>query len=137
MVIDSTGGANLGEICYGIGNEVLITYSAFAGYPYCNRRVFGKIIRYKEGDILPVSNLICYPAVSDGRFMMKVLGWEQGEVNIKVYDVIGREIKEFNEYINEGINEIPLNFSNLNNGKYFLYIRNNNDKMVKPFIVLR
>ncbi len=136
--LDTLGGCGEVLFCEGNENTAYMVYSAFAGNPYCNRRVWGKFVRYKEENKLPITQLIIYPIVNNGRFTLKFTGWESGNIDLCLYDIVGREIRGLgNKDIYEGMNEISMNIGNLPSGKYFLMMKDERGQMVKPFIILK
>ncbi len=63
---------------------------------------------------------------------------KSGLVTLKVYDVLGREVKTLvNQYQNVGSHEINFNAANLSSGVYFYQLRGGNFVSTKKMILLR
>ncbi len=136
--IDTVPGGKTGKFCEGPSGTIFLASTGFAGYPFCNERIYGKYIRYKEEGILPISELIIYPTVNNGRFTLKFTGWESGNIDLCLYDIVGRKVKEWNNVgINSGMNEISMEINNILSGKYFLYLSSEREKLSTPMCVVK
>jgi hypothetical protein len=61
-----------------------------------------------------------------------------GFVTIKVYDVLGREIKTLvNEFKNKGIYRVIFDGSNLSSGVYYYQFKTNNFVSTKKMLLLK
>lgn len=58
-------------------------------------------------------------------------------VNIKIYDISGREIFKLNEKRPSGLNKVNFNASNLPSGVYFLKIQTDNFSEIKRLMLLK
>ena len=56
------------------------------------------------------------------------------QVNINVYDMLGRKVIEKSLQQEEGSQKISLNASNLQNGTYILQINTENQQIIRKFI---
>lgn len=57
-----------------------------------------------------------------------------GEVEINVYDMLGRKVIHQSLFQEEGQQKVPLNVSNLQNGTFILQINSENQQIIRKFI---
>jgi 1,4-alpha-glucan branching enzyme len=63
---------------------------------------------------------------------------EAGNVTLKIYDILGREVKTLvNEYQRSGTYEVAFSATNLSSGIYFYQIRTNNFVSTKKMILIK
>ena len=121
-------GANSATSCYHL--KVNTSASTFRGSNADNTE--GNINLQKVNGIDAV-NLFPNPASN-------VLGLnffiaEHNTVTMQVIDVLGKTIMNQNINAEEGFNQTQLNVNDLNNGIYFLRVQQNNQVIVKKFVV--
>jgi len=136
--IDTIGGMGRVKSCKTNNEEVFLVFTGFAGNPYCNSRVWGKFIRDIGDDNLPLTQLGIYPNINNGKFQIRFTGWGEGKTDIKMYDIMGREIRDFrNVDIVNGINKIDIDVRDIQSGKYFIYVSNGKNRCSTPVVILR
>jgi len=63
---------------------------------------------------------------------------ESGNVNLTVYDMLGREVKTLvNGYINSGVHSVSFNAKNLSSGIYIYRLKTNDKVMSKKMTLLK
>jgi len=114
-----------------------ISYSPDSGYYKCIWD-FGTNINEEDEIISSYSLYQNYPnpfnPVTTIRFQIPV----EGDVTLKVYDILGREIKVLvNEFKPMGIYQVEFNVENLTSGVYYYQLAGNNFISTKKMVLIR
>ncbi len=114
-------------IQYSLGGQTINLYapsnpynvnSAFSLYTYDPTLVQGIKNNYQT-----TSNINIYPNPSDGNFNIKIESQQSDKIKIVVTDVLGKIIKDdSNINLTNGLNNLPLNLTNVQSGIYFVNI---------------
>lgn len=93
-----------------------------------------------QKEIIPEASFIesIYPNPFNPSTTINYFLRENSRVTIKLYDVIGKEVKTIiNENVTEGYHSITLNSSDLVSGVYFLYLQNGRFIDTKKVVILK
>ncbi len=85
-------------------------------------------IDYKEPKIS------LYPNPANNKTILKIENIKQ-TTNVKLFDISGRKIKNFNIYPNQ--KELEIDLENISNGVYSIMIKNNDFKKVKKLVITK
>lgn len=103
----------------------------------------GSILRKissSQKEIIPEASFIesIYPNPFNPSTTINYFVKENSRVTIKLYDVIGKEVKTIiNENVTEGYHSIMVNSADLVSGVYFLYLQNGKFMDTKKVVILK
>jgi hypothetical protein len=160
QVIDSfvvslqTGNQYLPTLAHGQENQVLITYSSFTdvinSHPANTMRIWGKfypfvgIEEYAECSTPDAKRLEVYPNPFKNKTDIRYAITDKGPVDLKIYDVTGRIVKNFGHVSNyqSPCNHLVWNGADdygfrLSAGVYFVKLRSDNFNAVEKIILLQ
>jgi flagellar hook assembly protein FlgD len=84
-----------------------------------------------------------YPNPSHGRFQLDIANYPGGNGNIRIFNILGQEIKSFDlQKLSAGRHYFDLNLNNINgrpmsSGMVFVRVESGNEQLVKKFIILK
>jgi hypothetical protein len=80
-------------------------------------------------------DLKVYPNPNQGTFNLHLSNTKYGDVNVRVYNVLGSEIKNFNFNKTDQTFQTELNIGNVPKGLYFLHIKTKEGEAQKKIII--
>jgi hypothetical protein len=92
---------------------------------------------------IPMTITGIYPNPSHGRFQLDIANYPGGNGNIRIFNILGQEIKSFNlQKLSAGRHYFDLNLNNINgrpmsSGMVFVRVESGNEQLVKKFIILK
>jgi hypothetical protein len=84
-----------------------------------------------------ISELILYPNPANNIINSRFTSSVNESITLNIYDLSGRIVKTWNATIQNGNNKLEIDITDLNPGLYQLEMRNNNERKVKRFQVIR
>ena len=84
-----------------------------------------------------------YPNPSHGRFQLDIANYPGGNGSIRIFNILGQEIKSFDlQKLSAGRHYFDLNLNNINgrpmsSGMVFVRVESGNEQLVKKFIILK
>jgi len=92
---------------------------------------------------IPMTITGIYPNPSHGRFQLDIANYPGGNGNIRIFNILGQEIKSFDlQKLSAGRHYFDLNLNNINgrpmsSGMVFVRVESGNEQLVKKFIILK
>ena len=83
-------------------------------------------------DILSNSSVNVYPNPSNGNFTLAIQSEKASEATVLISNLIGQQMKEFNQHLNAGLNAISVQNLQLPDGKYLVNIISNDGRLNNP-----
>jgi hypothetical protein len=96
----------------------------------CNAEVLSVADNKKEVDYLFVA-----PNPNNGRFSINYITSQNQTVNVKLIDVLGREVYTHNSNVNNGFNAIDITTKDLNKGIYLVELNSTNGKKTERIVI--
>ena len=73
-----------------------------------------------------------FPNPSNGNFTLAIQSEKASEVTVLISNLIGQQMKEFNQHLNAGLNAISVQNLQLPDGKYLVNIISNDGRLNNP-----
>jgi len=92
---------------------------------------------------IPMTITGIYPNPSHGRFQLDIANYPGGNGSIRIFNILGQEIKSFDlQKLSAGRHYFDLNLNNINgrpmsSGMVFVRVESGNEQLVKKFIILK
>ena len=92
---------------------------------------------------IPMTITGIYPNPSHGRFQLDIANYPGGNGSIRIFNILGQEIKSFDlQKLASGRHYFDLNLNNINgrpmsSGMVFVRVESGNEQFVKKFIILK
>ena len=92
---------------------------------------------------IPMTITGIYPNPSHGRFQLDIANYPGGNGSIRIFNILGQEIKSFDlQKLSAGRHYFDLNLNNINgrpmsSGMVFVRVESGNEQFVKKFIILK
>ena len=92
---------------------------------------------------IPMAITGIYPNPSHGRFQLDIANYPGGNGSIRIFNILGQEIKSFDlQKLSAGRHYFDLNLNNINgrpmsSGMVFVRVESGNEQLVKKFIILK
>jgi len=83
----------------------------------------------------PVNDFVVFPNPSSDRINLGFEMVEMTEIQIMVFDLQGRMVREEKNHLNKGIQTLGLNISNLDPGLYFITVQDGTHSLTKKLMV--
>jgi hypothetical protein len=83
-------------------------------------------------------SIVCFPNPVKDKFTLRINNDKLSKVKIKITDLNGREVKEYNYYnIKTGISELIISLQNISSGTYFITVSTENHHETSKLIVIK
>lgn len=90
-----------------------------------------------EEQLDEISEINLYPNPANERLTLSLTSIENEMVTMSIYDLSGRAVKTWNSTITSGNNKINIDINDLSPGLYHLELRNNDERKVKRFQIIK
>ena len=82
--------------------------------------------------------LSIYPNPADGNFNIKIESQQNDKMKVVVTDLLGKVVKNNSDIsISQGLNYVPLNLTNVQNGIYFVNISSQKQLSYSQKIIIK
>ncbi|MBL0053846.1 MAG: T9SS type A sorting domain-containing protein [Bacteroidetes bacterium] len=75
--------------------------------------------------LVDITSIVAYPNPTEGQLNIKFITEQEGNVNVRILDAIGRLVFNKSHAAVEGLNDFALDISNLNTGVYMVNVQVN------------
>jgi len=126
------GEVTTGAFTFNYNDNAISATAAEGGLPLGDPRwVPYSTVSTRDIDALSGSAVRAYPNPFNSQLTFEITVKMAGPVNIRIYDLVGKEVSSVNENLNAGHNTVPVAFSShLNSGIYLYKVQTGSNKTI-------
>jgi hypothetical protein len=84
-----------------------------------------------------LTGIAVYPNPNQGQFVLNIESLIDGQVDVEIFDMLGKQIHYSLEETSVGVNKLPFDLSGLESGIYMVKVRSGNRELTERLIISR